>query len=121
MDTIQTASKFLISVFCPFLKKEVILPEKTWIYHIIAEHQEVKGHTKLIERILLQDTDKDLKIYKKIEEPRRIAIFKESEYFKPMNRYIKIALKIKNDKQFEVITCQGIDNLPNPSYMERIN
>lgn len=51
-------------------------------------------------------------MYQKQRDPSRIAIFKKCPHLLPYYNYIKIAVKLINDKEARVTSCYGQDNVP---------
>jgi hypothetical protein len=111
MEDIKEKENIKFSVFCPYLKREVILYKNTWHYKILHDHPEASNRIELITAILSKDEKDTLKYRKKIDS-NRIAIFKECPHFLPYNRYIKIGLKIIDEKRAVVTTVHGQRNLP---------
>lgn len=112
MGFIKTKSDILLSVYCPYLNRSVNLKKDTWYHKIIEAHPEVSNCIKLIEQIL-STNDKSILKYRRKKHPNEIAIFKEVPHLLPLNRYIKIGLKLLNDKEAIVTTVHGKYNLVN--------
>jgi hypothetical protein len=100
----------LLNLFCPYLEKTVILKERIWRYKILPDHPEMKGHFKLVQQTL--ENQKGVAIFRKIYNPKKLAIFKETYYFMPHNRYLKIALEFTGESTAVITTCHGCDDIP---------
>lgn len=106
----------VFSVFCPYLKRSVILTKATWYGKIAPSHPEVENRLELIKEILSKD-DKSILQYRAKGDPKRIALFKECPHLLPLNRYIKIAIRLISEEEGIVTTVHGKYDLP--SGMER--
>jgi len=74
MADAKTKSNIILSVFCPYLKREVVLHRGTWYGKILLNHPEVTGRLELIRTILSKD-EKDILKYRKKNNADKIAIF----------------------------------------------
>ena len=68
---------------------------------------------------LVEETIKDssLPLYRKVSNPKKLAIFKETHYFEPLNHFLKVALDINNEEAV-VTTAHACWNIP--TGMEKI-
>ena len=101
----------IFSVFCPYLKRTITLKQSTWYTKIIKGHPEVDGKQNLVCEVLSKN-DPEITIYKKKDDPEKIAVFKQCQHFLPYNRYLKIALRLINNDNAVVTTVHGVYNLP---------
>lgn len=101
MDGIKTKERLVFSKFCPYLKRTILLTRNTWHGHIVIEHPHVSNRLDLIEQTLLGD-GKDVRIYQRIKDHNRVALFKECSHFRPFNKYLKIALLLVGDSEAEI-------------------
>ncbi|MFH1645051.1 MAG: hypothetical protein ABIB11_01385 [Candidatus Omnitrophota bacterium] len=108
----------IISVYCSYLKRTVVLYKKIWYYKILLGHPEVRNRVSLIREILSKNDETVLK-YRKKRDKNKIAVFKECPHLRPNNRFIKIALNLLDSKTAVITTVHGVYNLPQ-SDMEEI-
>ena len=102
----------LIQVSCPYLHRTVILFDDTWRHKISKEHKEVSNRADLVKKILESPLDDTVAVYQKQRDPSRVAIFKKCPHLLPYYNYIKITVKLINDKEARMTSCYGQDNVP---------
>lgn len=102
----------LIQVSCPFVHRTVTLFNDIWCHKISKEHKEVRDRIDLVEKILKSPLDDTIAVYQKQRDPSRIAIFKKCPHLLPYYNYIKITLKLINDKEARMTSCYGQNNVP---------
>ena len=89
----------------------MILYRQTFEEHILPSRPELKRHVPLIKSIVEQDSS-DVIVSQKISNPDRIAIQKKCPHFMPYNRYLRVALRLLNNKELAVITTVvPVDNV----------
>jgi hypothetical protein len=102
----------LLSVYSPALNREVVLYRQTWEEHILPSRPGLKSKLNLIERIITSKKE-ELILTQKADDPERVAIQKEVPDFLPLNRYLRIAVKMldkPNDKAI-MLTAIPVDNV----------
>ena len=105
----------LLSTFCPVLNATVTLTEEIWKYKILHDHEKMQAHLKLVEDTL---KEKNVLLYRKQRDPTKLAIFKETAYFLPYNKFLKIALETKDERNAIITTAHACYNIPTD--MERL-
>ena len=111
MEETKSKKGILFSEFCPYLNRNVTLYRNTWYDHIVTEHPRVSNRIPYIKEIISKDT-KEIFKYRKKRNPNKIALFKECPHQKPLNKYIKIAIELIDDKKAVITTVHGQNNLP---------
>lgn len=111
-ESIKSRRFILIQVSCPYIHRTVILFDDIWRHKISKEHKEVRDRIDLVEKILKSPLDDTIAVYQKQRDPSRIAIFKKCPHLLPYYNYIKITLKLINDKEARMTSCYGQNNVP---------
>ena len=102
----------LIQVSCPYLHRTVTLFDDIWRHKISKEHKEVRDHIDFVKKVLESELDETVAVYQKQRDPSKIAIFKKCPHLLPYYSYIKITIKLINEKEARMTSCYGQDNVP---------
>ncbi len=111
-ESIKSPRFILIQVSCPYLHRTVTLFDDVWRHKISKEHKEVRDRADLVKKILESPLDDTIAVCQKQREPSRIAIFKKCPHLLPYYNYIKITVKLINEKEARMTSCYGQDNVP---------
>jgi len=112
MTDIVAKDNIVFEVFSPHIKRTVKLYRNTWKYKILQDHYEIGSQHLVPIQSLLSNKDIPVEKYRKTKDQNKIAIFFQYDDFLPYNKYLKIALKIIDDKTAIVTTIHGAFNLP---------
>ena len=108
----MTAKEVNFSVFCPALKCNVVLFHKTWVEHIIMAHPIMKTRLDAV-RKAIQSCRTTADIFHKTKNPHQISIHWKCSDFEPFNRYLRVAVILKEKGKYGIITsAYPVDNLP---------
>jgi len=110
--------KELFKIYCPYIRREVILYEDTWFYKITHDHPEMRNKVKFLQETL-ETKDKSVLIYRKRRNEHEMALYRECFHFMPYYRYLKIGFRILDGKFAVVTTVHGQHSGP-PKDMERV-
>ena len=114
----QAGRPQVFSAQCPYFNRTAILYLDTWRYKILPHHPEVKSCVRFIEETIVA-MNKSSMVYRKLKEPESIAVFKECHLLAPLYRYMKIALRLIDNRIAVITTAHGLNNAPSKG-MEKI-
>ena len=100
----------IFSIYCPALKLDVILFRQTWEEHILPYHKEMTNKISLVKSAVQSASENN--IYQKIETPEKIAIQKRCSDFLPNDAFIRVAIKILNNKKAVITSAYPSKGFP---------
>ena len=119
VEATKTKRATIFSVSCSYLNRSVVLYEDTWKYKICAAHNEVRNCLSFIKQTL-SGTGKDVFVYGKKRDPKKLALYVDCPNLHNMYKYIKIAIETVSGTEAVMTTSHGLNDLPGED-MERVN
>lgn len=103
-------AEIIFSIHCSALRRRVVLFRHTWEGHVLPQHPAVRHKIPLIKKVLESEAVADL--YEQIEYPKRVFIQFKCPDFLPINNFIRVTMKILDEKKAIVTSAYPVNSFP---------